>query len=174
MMIGTTNTEQLFELLDAATSEFLEMVLSFDERGLNTIPYPGSWTVGQVAEHVTRSNLGIAKDLQIKGQVSEREPDKGAEKLKSIFLDFDKKLSSPSFILPTQNQYKKDHLLSDLKSSIEIITTACKHEDLFQLINHPIFGEVTKLEIVYFVVYHTQRHIHQLEKIKTLMNANGC
>ena len=31
--------------------------------------------------------------------------------------------------------------------------------------NLPVFGEITKLELLHFVLYHTQRHIHQLKKI---------
>ena len=37
--------------------------------------------------------------------------------------------------------------------------------NLSEMISHSLFGEVTKLELLHFVVYHTQRHIHQLKKI---------
>ena len=37
--------------------------------------------------------------------------------------------------------------------------------NLSEMINHPAFGDITKFEILHFVLYHTQRHIHQLEKI---------
>ena len=33
------------------------------------------------------------------------------------------------------------------------------------IIAHPNFGQITNLEMLYFVLYHTQRHTHQLKNI---------
>ena len=34
-----------------------------------------------------------------------------------------------------------------------------------ELLDLPPIGEITKLEVLYFVLYHTQRHIHQLKNV---------
>ena len=165
MIADKINIKELFFSLDDVTSEFLRSVSLFDENEINKIPFEGSWTGAQVAEHVTRSNIGITKELQKEGKPCDREPDAGAQELRSVFLNFTTKLKSPEFILPTKNHYHKETVITDLKKSIDNLKEVSEKEDLFRIIDHPIFGEVTKLELIHFVVYHTQRHIHQLKNI---------
>src|SRR5690242_10235466 len=108
MITDKINIKELFSLLDDTTSEFLRCVSLFDENEINKIPFEGSWTGAQVAEHVTRSNRGITKELQKEGKACDREPDAGVDQIKSIFLNFTKKLKSPEFILPAKSVYEKE------------------------------------------------------------------
>ena len=166
-MTENTNTQELFAALDNTTSELIELISSFSETEINEIPSAGSWTAAQVAEHVTKSNFGIIKSLKKEGTSPGRAADAGIEELKKTFLDFDKKLLSPEFILPTRDIYQKKLVVDNLEISIAQLKELSRHVDLFEMISHPIFGEVTKLELLHFVVYHTQRHIHQLKNIVT-------
>src|SRR5437773_634130 len=168
MIAGETDAKDLLQSLNDTTSQFFELVSSFDEQELNIMPHDGGWTVGQVAEHVTRSNLNIANELSRHGKICDRAPDAGVEKIRSIFLDFNKKLKSPEFILPTRHAYAREILIKELERSIDELKEVSNKEDLFQIVNPAIFGEVTKLETIYFVVYHTQRHIRQLTNIQTI------
>src|SRR4051794_3818628 len=159
------NTEQLFISLDETTSELLKVISSFNEQEINAVPFKDSWTAAQVADHVNQSNKSMIKSLREEGKASLRNGDEGVAKLKEIFLNFDSKLQSPKFILPTQNTYNKQFLVDDLRNSIKRITELSNTVDLSEMINHPVFGEVTKFEILHFIVYHTARHIHQLKNI---------
>jgi len=170
IMTENINTEELFASLDHTTSELIELISSFSETQINEIPSAGSWTAAQVAEHVTKSNIGIIKSLKKEGRSPDRAADAGVEELKKTFLDFDKKLNSPEFILPTQDIYQKKLVIDNLGISIAQLKELSRQVNLFEVISHPIFGEVTKLELLHFVVYHTQRHIHQLKNIFALSN----
>src|SRR6185295_12655103 len=165
IMTENVNTEELFTALDNTTSELIEIISAFGETQINEIPGPGSWTAAQVAEHVTKSNTGIIKSLKKEGRSPERAVDAGVEQLKKTFLDFDKKLRSPEFILPTQDIYQKKSVIDNLEISISQLRAVSRNVNLSEMISHSLFGEVTKLELLHFVVYHTQRHIHQLKKI---------
>src|SRR5215472_4465585 len=156
MITDKTNTEELFQSLDGTTSEFFELVSSFGEQEMNTKPLHGGWTPAQVAEHVTRSNNNIIHEMSKEGRACEREPDLGVERIKSIFLNFEKKLNSPEFILPTKETYERKAVIHELKASIDQLMEVAKAKDPFQIIHHAIFGDVTRLETLYFVVYHTQ------------------
>jgi DinB superfamily len=172
MMAEKNNIKELFQSLDDTTSEFLEIVFSFDEQEINTRP-GGGWTPAQIAEHVTRSNNNITEEMSGEGKVCEREPDLGVERIKAIFLNFEKKLNSPEFILPTKEMYERETVVHELKTSIDRLLDVAKREDPFQIIHHAIFGDITRLETLYFVVYHTQRHIHQLQNIqKAILGEN--
>ncbi len=164
-MTENINTEELFASFDKTTSELIDLISSFSETQINEIPSAGSWTAAQVAEHLTKSNIGIIRSLKKEGRLPGRDPDAGVEQLKKTFLDFDKKLQSPEFILPTQDIYQKKLVIDNLWISIAQLKELSNEVNLFEMISHPIFGDVTKLELLHFVVYHTQRHIHQLKNI---------
>jgi hypothetical protein len=165
MVTEKLNTKELFASLDEITSEFLKVILSFHEEQINKVPFENSWTAAQVADHVNKSNKSMIRSLSEKGKASGRNGDEGVEKLRELFLNFDSKLQSPKFILPTQDTYNKEALIADLRNSVERIKELSKTVDVSEMINHPVFGEVTKFEILHFIVYHTQRHIHQLKNI---------
>lgn len=158
-------TEELFKSLKDATSELVVLVSSFSETQINTIPFRGSWTAAQVADHITKSNIGIIQSLKTAGNATARDPDERVKKLKEQFLNFDEKLHSPKFILPTKDIYQKEKVVADLRQSIERLIEISNKVNLSEALHHAIFREITRLELLHFVVYHTQRHIHQLKDI---------
>jgi len=166
-------TGELFDSLDAIASEVVALVSEFSETQINRIPFRGSWTAAQVAEHITRSNIGIERSLREEGTPTYRDPLENVAKLKEQFLNFDVKLQSPNFILPTRDIYQKEIVIADLKRSIEKLRETSDVLNLAETISHPIFGEITRFELLHFVVYHTQRHIHQLRDILGLTSAYG-
>lgn len=89
-------------------------------------------------------------------------------KIKADFLDFSTKMTSPDFVVPENIEYKKDDLLDSLakvRSKFEKVimtsdlTKTCSGTKL------PVYGALTRLEAIYFIIYHTQRHLHQLRNI---------
>ena len=162
---GNVDIQRLQAQLHQTTFEFLRLVKSFDKQEINMVPFEKSWSAAQVADHVTKSNISIAKALLLEGTPINREPGERVKELKEVFLDFSTRFKSPSFILPTQDIYEKEIVVSKLESSIEKIKELAGKTDLTEMINHPAFGDITKLEILHFVLYHTKRHAHQLENI---------
>ena len=79
MMTENINTGELFVTLDNTTSELIELISSFSETQINEIPSAGSWTAAQLAEHVTKSNIGIIKSLNKEGKPPGRAADAGVE-----------------------------------------------------------------------------------------------
>ncbi|MDQ2719959.1 MAG: DinB family protein [Bacteroidota bacterium] len=169
MATEKSKTKELFESLDGIALEILQIISSLNEIEVNTIAFEDSWTPAQLISHVTKSNKGIAQALEMEGKPVDRDPAKRAQELKRMFLDFTKKYKSPEFILPTEDFYKKEKVIADLKKSIEQITELRSKVNLSEVINVPLFGEITRLELLYFVLYHTQRHIRQLKNITVIL-----
>jgi hypothetical protein len=159
------NTKELLKSLDETTSELLKTISLFNEKEINTVPFENSWTAAQVADHVMQSNRSMIQSLSERGRITSRNVDEGVQKLRELFLNFDSKLQSPKFILPTQEKYNKEQLIAELKDSVEQIKKLSASVDVAEMIDHRVFGEITKFEILHFVVYHTQRHIYQLKNI---------
>jgi len=146
--------------------ELFQLLLPLSEAQINAVPFKGSWTAAQLATHITKSNNGIAQALQMKGKPAERDPEARVNELKDTFLDFSIKLKSPSFIIPEERIYKKEAVTDALKKSSEQLKTSALTANPNEIINLPAaFGEITKLELFHFVLYHTQRHVRQLKNI---------
>jgi hypothetical protein len=165
MITETIDAKELFASLDKTWKELLHLVSSTNESLINKVPFKDSWTVAQLAAHVTKSNRGMAKALQIPGKPAERDPAEGVGKMKKIFLDFSAKYQSPEFIIPEVLDYDKKSVVNDLENSIQQLKEERMKVNLSEMINVQVFGDVTKLELFHFVLYHTQRHIHQLKNI---------
>ncbi len=156
----------LSEEIKKTLEEFISHISGLTNEELNTIPFAGSWTAGQVADHILKSTDGIPDSRT--DQVS-RPPDQQVEAIKSTFLDFTIKFQSPEFIIPTTGPFETDVITSKLerikKQNVAIALT----KDLSRLcteFDFPGFGHLTRYEWLKFIVFHTQRHIHQLKKIK--------
>ena len=161
----TVNSKQLFSFLDETWADLMNLIESTDETSANLVPFEGSWTAAQLIRHVTKSNKAIAQGLEMNGTPAQRNPEEGVAKIKDMFLDFDAKYQSPKFIVPENIHFERERIITALQKSIEQLKKARNNVELTEMITLPIFGEVTKLELLYFVLYHTQRHNHQLRKI---------
>ena len=160
-----SDQENLFRLVDRVTSDLLKVVSSFNVEEINQIPFEGSWTAAQVADHLRKSNNGIAQALQMQGRSAERNATERVKELKAVFLDFETKFTSPKFILPGQTSYDKKELIERLERSIERIKQERTNVDLSEIIDLTALGTISKMELLHFVIYHTERHIHQLKNI---------
>jgi hypothetical protein len=156
---------------DNTLNALLQVIESFDTEQINTIPFQDSWTAAQVASHVTKSNSSIAQAMKLQGATIERDADERVQELKDMFLDFAVKFKSPEFILPTQDIYDRDKLIAALKGSVEQLKEASNEANLSEAIKHPAFGEITKLELLHFVLFHMQRHTRQLKNISGVIRS---
>jgi len=155
----------IISLYKETVGSLLAAADSFSRETFNQVPFEGSWTAAQVLVYITKSNLSVAGVLSWQGAPAHRPPDERVKELGDIFLDFTTRLKSPDFILPEPGIYEKEILLQNLQHSITRIYNEADRADLSEAVKHPIFGDITRLELLYFVTYHTRRHINQLNNI---------
>lgn len=172
MTTGTINTEELFQNLKKTFAELEQTLSSATEESINIIPFENSWTAAQVTDHVTRSINGMKEALGMPGKVTDRNPDEKEKELSTLFLNFEKKMKSPPFILPTQDIYEKALLIKNFKDAVTEFNTTANNVNLSELINLQPLGELTRLEVIYFILYHTQRHTQQIKNILERINSN--
>ncbi|HEY3249903.1 MAG TPA: DinB family protein [Ignavibacteria bacterium] len=157
--------------LEKTAEELLHTFSSFNKELINQVPFERSWTAGQVGEHLLKSNvMGV---LFGKVKKTERNPAEKIEPISDVFLNFNFKMTNPDFNTPTQTEHNRENVLSSLQKMEQKIIEASKTLDLsetcldFEL---PGFGELTRLEWIYFSIFHTQRHTHQLKNIFQKIN----
>lgn len=161
--------QQIINTLSEELNRTASLVTSFTEKELNSVPFEGSWTPAQVADHILKSTRGMDKLLLMPGKTTNRQPDERAEEFKTLFLDFSIKMKSPDFILPDERKFTARELTDRLNQTQEEIAAAAPEADLETVPElgdaHPLNGS-TKLELLYFLAYHTMRHNHQIENMK--------
>jgi hypothetical protein len=153
---------------DETFTELLQVVSSFNEEQINTVPFEGSWTAGQLAQHIILSAGGFVQLLNGPVKDTERDPEQNTANLKAAFLNFNIKMRSPDFVVPPDKAYQKQELINtlrDIKTGfIKAIGTLDTTKTCLEF-ELPTVGYLTRSEAITFVIVHTQRHIHQLKNI---------
>jgi hypothetical protein len=154
------NTRDTFSELD-------NILFAFNEEQLNTVPFEGSWTAGQVAEHTIKALSGLSRLMNGPAEKTDRDPAEKIKGIEDLFLDFTVKMQSPDFILPSAGPQQKASLLRSVEESKKAMLEALE-KDLTLCCNGaelPGFGKLTRLEWIHFFLAHTQRHTQQLKNI---------
>ncbi len=150
--------------LRAATNAFIEKVAALSQSAINTVPFSGSWTAARLLSDVCKSDNAMIQALNGPVEATNRPPDAGVENLRNIFLDFSTKLPAPEFIIPSAQTFDKENLIGTFRAGRGQIGKAIKTLDLTATCHLPIFGEPTRMELIAFVIFHTQRHTNQVKK----------
>jgi len=159
--------QPILESIKFTFEELIEVLGSFSSEEINKVPFPGSWTPGQVGDHLLKS-YRVTETLRGEVKETKRIPDEKVKQMEDIFLNFDTKMKSPDFIIPTNKVIDKDRLIESINSKKNELIQLTQLLDLSQTCTsfaNPGFGELTRLEWLHFIVVHTKRHIHQLRKI---------
>ena len=167
-------SENIFEETDEVLSKVIEVVSSFTEDEINRKPFEGSWTPGEVTQHVIITLGGYIEQLDGPVMYTNRPFDERVPMLKEIFLNFEVKYQSPVSALPEAKNYNKEELVHNL----EKLKYHLKNYD--QTANMMLtcvafefpggIGHLTRTENLHFLLYHTQRHLHQLTNIYKTIN----
>lgn len=157
--------QQLVTAINDAANQYINLLQGLTEAEVNHVPFEGSWTVGQLFEHVIKATISIPKALDAASEQVDRNPEEKIEGLRKTFLDFTTKMKSPAFIEPSEGTHEKQASIDQLRSAFEQLETSATKADLTQVVKNSPFGDISKLEMLHFVLFHTQRHLHQLENI---------
>ncbi|HYF01933.1 MAG TPA: DinB family protein [Patescibacteria group bacterium] len=165
--VNAAQKQEVLAEIVKTQDRLIQAISAFKNEQVNLVPFEGSWTAAQVADHLLKSS-GLVEILRGNVEETHRSPDEKIATLKAIFLDFTRTMESPEFIIPTDKPLEKEFLLQSFKTRFSTIINAAETLDLsptcldFEL---PGIGKFTRLEWLYFFAYHFQRHTHQLENI---------
>jgi len=164
-----TSKQSLARQAKETGAAILQKLTTFTDEQFNTQPSYGGWTAGQVAEHLLLSGGVVETIAGHTAPTTDRQADARCPIIAGIFLDFSTKLPSPHFIIPAAGYYDKQELISKTKIVWDKIGEGIRLLDLDVTcldFEFPTMGNLTRLEMLWFYVWHTQRHIHQLNNIQ--------
>lgn len=158
--------QSLASEFQATFDSLSHIVADFDQEALDSIPFEGSWSAGQVTEHILISASRIPDTRT--GQAI-RFHDQHVVPLRDLFLDFNRKFEASPSLLPAPAGHDKEILLQRIRQTAlqHAATIATSNLDALCLdMEFPIFGNMTRYEWLRFIQYHTQRHLNQIERIR--------
>lgn len=172
LILNYMERKNILRELEDTGNTLLKTLSAFDQAKINKVPFEGSWTAGQIGDHLLKS-YAVVETLNGEVKPTKRAVDLKVEELKSIFLNYNLKMQSPEFILPANSIINKEALISSLEHRISLLIKSVTTLDLSKTCVSfiiPELEEMTRTEWIYFVIYHTQRHIHQLKQIQKVLN----
>jgi len=162
--------EELKAQIAPTFNNMVKAIQRFSHSGFNAIPFEGSWTPGQIAAHVKMSVQGIPELFTSETRPANRKADEKVQMVADVFLDFGKKYDSPEAIVPKQKEYDQERFIaffSEYSDALQAMVSQLDMSEICLGFEIPGFGPMTRLEFLSFVLFHTQRHTHQMEKIAT-------
>jgi len=160
--------EKVINEAEGTLSALENLFSNFNAKQVNEVPFAGSWTAGQLANHLIMANGGFVEVINGPTTETSKPADIMVERIKGDFLNFNIKFDSPEFIYPEHKDYDKAELLAKLKqirSNVSDVLTKLDLTKTCTAFELPVYGFLTRLEAIYFIIYHTQRHTQQLKNI---------
>lgn len=157
--------EELIIAIETTFGHLIDELSKFDDSTLNQIPFEGSWTAGQTAEHIIICGSGIPDAKTTK---TSRPYDEKVKPIKDLFLDYELKFKADPSLEPRSSIHKRDELVQKIKKIKEHHKNSAVTLDLEFLcedMEFPSFGYLTRYEWLCFILFHTQRHTHQITTI---------
>lgn len=166
--------KEIIQSLENSKKNLLDAILLFDNEQFNMIPFEGSWTAGQVCDHLFKAESGITDVWQGNSRQIERAVNENVAQIEGTFLNFDVKFKSPEFIIPSNGWIEKDAKYEALKSNRNKIIKVAKEIDLsleYTDLELPVTGALTGIEWISFINAHAIRHTRQLKNIYQKLTA---
>lgn len=158
----------LLSELDASSQQLLQHLSFFSADDFNQKLSDLEWSAAQIAEHLLLLEMVAIKVIAGKTIPTNRPPDQKCGVIKGSMEDMGTKYKAPEVIWPSsepkdpqtmiaQFQVQRDQLKKMIAATD--ITEACMS------FKHTSLGTLTRLEWVYFAIYHTQRHLQQMLRL---------
>lgn len=151
-----------------STENLLKTLQDFPEAAFNKKPRKDKWSIGQVADHLLKTEVNTLRMLTQEVEPSDRNPEQKIEDIREQFLNFNKKFKAFGPIVPDDSSKEKQEMIDRLQDNRQRLSSIIDIEDLTGLITafeHPLFGSLTRVEWLYFQIYHSRRHCQQIKII---------
>jgi len=151
--------------LSIASGSLLGHIDGFAEGLFYLKPESGGWSAAEIVEHLAILDTLIADVVYGPAVPAERVADAQIAEIRTVFENRTSRLHAPEAIAPKGQQVSKAMLTEQLRTARNRLFEATDATDLGLLctsFTHRHFGQLTRLEWIYFAIFHGDRHLHQL------------
>ncbi len=168
----------LINLLEENSKKFLTNIEQVSDEQWKFKPSADKWSMGDVAEHITISE-GFLLSIAQKLLQSPPDPEKAKtlegneQHILSKAMDRVAKAQAPEMIKPQGKFTSKFELIEAFKAAREKTITYIKTTNdplKSHVAPHPAVGDLTAYQWLVWIAAHANRHVAQLEEVKTNSN----
>lgn len=154
--------------LKQSSRDLLKLLDNVSEEQFNANSRNGGWTIGQVAEHLIKVETSTVRLFSGTATISDRDPEEKIAWIKKRFLDYKTKMNAFGPIIPSEGAKDKKRSLEKIQDLRQKLAGLIDLQDMTEVIAdfaHPLFGPLTRVEWIYFNIYHSTRHSEQIKRI---------
>ena len=151
------------------TDLLIQELSRFDYLALNHIPAFTKWSVGEIAEHVFLLDVYIITILRTESKSTQRDPQENIEAIVARLTDISQKFEAPNFLIPSTAPKNPQALIQKIINSRNELLNLTRDIDLTKVFPespHPLYGIMSGIEWINFLIIHTNRHIKQVKTMK--------
>jgi hypothetical protein len=166
--------ELLVTDLEQNSRSLLQEFSEFPEELLFTTPPDNGWSGAQICEHLLILDRIANKVISGETIESTRPSDEKLGLIRSVMLDIENRRVAPERVQPVSAIKDRKLLIDALNAERKRMREMIQTLDITQACisgKHPALGTLTILEWVYFIIYHTERHIGQLQRLHSAISA---
>ena len=159
--------ESVIDELEESTRMLIKELSAFSDEQFFQRPAEGIWSAGEIAEHIllleSRANEGMHT-----ARTGNRPIDLKIIPMRDGLKEDEKKYVAPTIVIPKGEMKNKQALLQALVLQRDVLKNLIRQMDLSLIteFRHPVIGSMSRLEWVYFHIYHTERHVRQLRSLR--------
>lgn len=167
------------QLIDQKRCTLLDELETLDVDRLTFKPTPDSWSILQVVQHMVRVERAILQNLPEPSQLVGRKRGLRARltyPLVVLVLKQPLRVKVPSRVMLPDGKTSFIELRRQwdesqrwLKSYVETLAPDKLNEGVFR---HPVIGALTVTQAVALCLLHLERHLRQIERLQSLLNAS--
>ncbi|MFN2440489.1 MAG: DinB family protein [Chitinophagaceae bacterium] len=160
---------KLMSDLELSTLELLQYISDFRIELFNLSSEDKRWSAAQIAEHLLILEVIANKALAGKTISTNRPPDEKINLIKTAMSDMNTKRIAPEIVTPSAELKDPKQMIEEIKTQRALLKKAIGEMDMTEAcvsFKHPGLGTLTRYEWVYFTIFHTQRHLKQLQEVK--------
>jgi hypothetical protein len=158
--------------LDNNTQLFLDILdtVPFDKLHLKN--EQTAWCIMDCAEHLLIYEQEVIKALGGDAEpVKDRAPNSKVGDISHSFLEFDRRLRVSGDPDTLEGGFTNvadfSHTFRQNREAIKAVLRREPIDWLCKDLEHPVFGFMTRIEWVYYLIYHTERHLQQINRIES-------
>ena len=162
------NKEIILAEWQQITERLTELIASFSPEAFNRKPGDNGWSAAQIAEHLWKVDQSTWHALKSETVPTNRPPEEKIPLIKNA-MDSDTRRVAPELVKPADTWQEPQAIGETLQTQREQVKTLINELDLTEacrLYKHPSLGTLTRLEWVYFNIYHAERHRRQMQQLR--------
>lgn len=168
------NRKSISTELERSTRNLIRILDGIKPDQFDIKPDISEWSIAQICEHLIRMENFIDQSMRLATRpLTTRKYGEKAKYIRESLFDFNNKFTTEERFQPSNKIRKKQEIISELKKVRKSLQEFIRSNELSVICmgcDHPLYGTLTRAEWIYFIIYHSERHLIKISRIAKDLN----